>query len=227
MSRKKIGIIGGAGPMAGALMFQQIVEICQTEYNCQKDFDFPEIILHSYPFSEMLSADRNPQKIQRELTNLAQSLDVGILLIACNTLHAFIDADFPQEKCIQIPDVVRDVLSSIPKVICSSTSRQSAIHQASFACVYPSIKVQEELDEIIASILKGHISDDLSERLSTLILEEGEKAQPVVLGCTEFSLLHSRYPIPALNIIDPSYLLAKKACQAHFIRHETYCLSHA
>jgi len=57
-----IGIIGGAGPLAGALLFEQIIEICQKDYGCIRDFDFPSINLVSFPFSEMLCGDVDQEK---------------------------------------------------------------------------------------------------------------------------------------------------------------------
>ncbi len=59
-----IGIIGGAGPMAGALLFKKIIARCQKKYNCVHDEDFPEIILLNVPFAQMLKQNT---KYQNEL----------------------------------------------------------------------------------------------------------------------------------------------------------------
>ena len=95
----KIGLVGGAGPMAGALLFSKIIQNYQSKKNAWQDEDFPEIILLSYPFSQMLSGAEsagNASRLQTELRIcLAQLRDWGCdrIVIACNTLHAFAPSD--------------------------------------------------------------------------------------------------------------------------------------
>ena len=62
LSKVTIGIIGGAGPMAGAIVMENIIEICQKKYLCRHDYDFPKIILVSVPFAQMLKPNSLEQK---------------------------------------------------------------------------------------------------------------------------------------------------------------------
>lgn len=50
IDKSRAGIIGGAAPMAGLLLYKKIIEICQKEYGCKDDSDFPYIMLLIYPF---------------------------------------------------------------------------------------------------------------------------------------------------------------------------------
>ena len=70
LNLKTIGIVGGAGPMASCVLNQYLVEICQRQYGCKEDQDFPLIINYSYPFGPMIEsaeASANSRRIEREL----------------------------------------------------------------------------------------------------------------------------------------------------------------
>ena len=89
----KIGIIGGAGPLAGTYLIQKIIEICQKEYGSNQDAEFPHMLLLNYPFSDMLSQEIEPKKIESELQSCFQFFarnQVQYAAIACNTLHIFL-----------------------------------------------------------------------------------------------------------------------------------------
>jgi aspartate racemase len=67
MKPKSIGIIGGAGPLAGAFLLERVLSISNKTYGCYRDSDFPKIFLISFPFSEMLSPTINTAKLRDEL----------------------------------------------------------------------------------------------------------------------------------------------------------------
>jgi len=84
LNQKTIGIVGGAGPMASCLLNQYIVEICQREFGCIDDRDFPTIINYSYPFSPMLAvndAQNNDDIIANELRACFALLNRGRSLV--------------------------------------------------------------------------------------------------------------------------------------------------
>lgn len=214
---KKIAIIGGAGPMAGVLLFEQIIKICQSQYHCHRDSDFPFIQLINYPFSEMLEGNIDRNKIENELNDLANSLDATYITIACNTLHAFINQKFPLEKCVHLLETTKEGLTEPPLVICSRTSREAKIHQRFFSCHYPSNEIQNTLDNLINQILSGSLSQNHTDLLTRTLMNSSELgSKKIVLGCTEFSLLHHHFPIQNYEVIDPSLLVAKKLCQLYF-----------
>ena len=94
MRPKTIGIIGGAGPLAGALLLERILSLSMSLYGCYRDADFPKVVLISFPLSEMLSADVDEAQLRRELKQCLYQLraqGASVIAIACNTLHAFLD----------------------------------------------------------------------------------------------------------------------------------------
>ena len=48
--KRTIGLIGGLGPFAGAYALNRLFEMAASDYGCEEDEDFPEIILSSVPF---------------------------------------------------------------------------------------------------------------------------------------------------------------------------------
>lgn len=62
MKPKTIGIIGGPGPLAGAMLMDRVLRVCMQQYGCYRDRDFPRILLISFPFSKMLTAEADIEK---------------------------------------------------------------------------------------------------------------------------------------------------------------------
>jgi aspartate/glutamate racemase len=42
--KRTIGLIGGLGPFAGAYALNRLFEMAASDYGCEEDEDFPEII---------------------------------------------------------------------------------------------------------------------------------------------------------------------------------------
>lgn len=109
--KDKIGIISGAGPMAGALLYKKIIENYQTQWGAVQDQDFPEIALINYPFSAMLSgleSASNECRLRSELEIcLVQLRNLGCkrVGIACNTLYAFLPPCLEGIEIIDMPAI--------------------------------------------------------------------------------------------------------------------------
>lgn len=209
MSPKPIGVVGGAGPFAGLCLLDRLFSIAQSRYGCANDKDFPLVILYSFPFSDMLSVTRDEKIIRNELSaslDRLRSSGAELLAIACNTLHAFTDA---QAKLIALPEVTAKTLKEVPLVLCTSTSRTKQLHRQAFNCIYPDDEVQIEVDEIIRRTLAG---ENCLSDLQKLIAKLGDK--PLLLGCTELSL-YSKW-LKGLPIIDPLELLAIELLKESF-----------
>ncbi len=94
---KRIGIIGGAGPWVGGLLFQKIVQVLQEKYGCREDQDFPYMMLLSYPFADMLKKPDDAAQceiVRNQLKDCFQTLvdnKIDYAVIACNTLHRVLE----------------------------------------------------------------------------------------------------------------------------------------
>ena len=181
----RFGIISGAGPMAGALLYQRVIEKLQREGAC-RDADFPTILLLNYPFSEMLSEKLDNNKVREELiTALSQvSKSVDHVYIACQTLHGFLEApELDEFKVVSLLALTKQAIGKNTKniaVVASRTSRHFALHPKylELPCEY----VECDQSEVaIDAILSGKMPDlTWFEMLS--------KKHRVILGCTEFSV---------------------------------------
>lgn len=218
MKPKTIGIIGGAGPLAGALLLERVLRLSQTKYGCYRDGDFPKVILLSFPFSEMLTEDADAEKLGSELKGCINDLKKngsGILAIACNTLHAFLDP--AEEGLISLPRILSDEMVKFdkpPLVLCTSTSKRFNLHKQSFPCSYPNFVLQLQVDRVIDRILKGDEKFAISKELVQIIGAVEEST--IVLGCTELSLFADELSILEKRVIDPLEFLAQRITKESF-----------
>lgn len=210
-----LGIIGGAGPMAGSLFLNRVITWFQRERGAWQDQDFPSVVLVNYPFSDMLRDDDDDEQIFSELSEAINSLSSSYYVVACNTLHSYFRDSLPQEGQLHLMKITADNLreGEIPLVLCSSTSRRYAIHKKYFDCSYPSQEGQLEIDEIIETILRGQHDETTARRLEQVFETELAPGQRAVLGCTELSLIVNDHRIPTGKTIDPCELAVEKVCK--------------
>lgn len=219
---KKIGIIGGAGPEAGALLFKNIIHIYQ-ERGFWEDYHFPRIMLLSNNFSSMIDANVNRLTIINEIQTAVNILNVSnneVIGIACNTLHSFIkNVDFKDMNFVSIIDVViKSILQRRNTRILflgTKTSVLSKIYEITNAVtiVYPTVSNQELIHELILRILKNQHSK-IDSLLLYKIINDSKKNMNfdgVILGCTELSIVHQNFNIQNIDglvIFDPIAILA-------------------
>lgn len=179
------GIISGAGPMAGALLYQQIIELLQAR-GAWQDSDFPAITIMNVPFSNMLDNTKQDGIVREELLRaLGQlSLQVDYIYIACQTLHAFLtEAEIQQFGVVSLLELMKGEVASTSKpiwVAASNTSRRFNLHGE-----LTSAEVQyldpKKSDEAIKAVLGG-----CKPNLNWLIEKSFDNT--IILGCTEFSV---------------------------------------
>jgi aspartate racemase len=212
MPFKPIGIIGGAGPLAGVLMLERLFQIAQKEYGCHADADFPQVTLLSFPFSDMLSDNMDVLKIKWELSSCLQQLrksGARVLSIACNTLHVFLDENDPLNDLVHLPkEIAKELGDEIPIVLCTSTSMKSKVHKRFFPCLYPDLEDQKKVDLAIDWILKGSQEERVLEILADVF--DRLDSPSVVLGCTELSLIKTPLLRFGKKILDPLEIAAIK-----------------
>lgn len=221
MKPKCIGIIGGAGPLAGAFLLERIFSLSGQKYGCYRDADFPKVILISFPFSEMLYPNRDVAILRQEIIECLEQLrknGASILAIACNTLHAFLDQKDELNDLVHLPRTLAENVSLYdnPLVFCTSTSAQFGLHKQFFACTYPDPQTQQEVDRIIDQILKRSNDSAILEKLERLI--RMQNANTVILGCTELSMFSSQLCVQDKLIIDPLEILANKILEKSFFK---------
>ncbi|MFI5343033.1 MAG: aspartate/glutamate racemase family protein [Chlamydiales bacterium] len=219
MKPKTIGIVGGAGPLAGASLLERVLHLSGSIYGCYKDADFPKVILLSFPFSEMLSPQMDVRQLQKELNECLKQLrqnGATVLAIACNTLHAFIDETEDLTDLVHFPRALaKEIQSSeIPLIFCTSTSVKFGLHKQFFSCAYPDSQTQTKVDRIIDQILKGTDRQTILHELLTIL--QTQTASTIILGCTELSLFSKQLSLCNKLIIDPLEIVANKILEKSF-----------
>jgi len=221
---KTIGIIGGAGPVAGTLLTKQIIQSFQTNYGYIDDYDFPKIILYSYPFAEMLRPNSGLQKdseVARQLKDAVDFLiksDAETIGIACNTLHSYLD-DVYSEKIVNMVAITKSYLKKRKAntfILCTRTSAQNNLYDNS-SCFFPDQEGQKYIDQLIRKVLSGFFSYRENNELQDYLIAEIKKnplINNVLLGCSELSVLHDHSPIDiaGITMIDPLKLLGDTIC---------------
>ena len=226
--KKTIGILGGAGPIAGTLLMKIIIEHCQKAYGCVNDDDYPKIILLSYPFKEMLNAkirSQNDSIISRQLNEALDFLIANkarYIAIACNTLHGFLDRSVKQ-----LVNLVTETQTYISKhqfkrvlVLCTNTSMQKDVFDFPTRTLLNK-KDRSYINDLINVVLKGDFSLKDSLRLRDFIIDKAKEfsdLDAVLFGCTELSVLINEFPfdVPKIHLIDPLNILTIKICKLAF-----------
>ena len=214
-----IGIVGGAGPLASALLYQLVVEEYYVRGIAQ-----PEILLlnHSFPRGLTLEESiQNQARLEEELQACLELLiqaGASVVCIACNTLHDFLKGPF-EVPLIHLPEKVMGALQKEKMkkvgVLCTETTRHSSLYQAEGVTFhYPSESGQRSLNLVLDRILEGRVLQEDSVRIHKLIMEmkEEQGIHGVVLGCTDLSLLNYRYPLhcEGVRLFDSIKILAKE-----------------
>ncbi len=205
----KIGIVSGAGPEAGALLYTRIIKEYQKK-GAWEDWHFPEIVLYSYPFSDMMRAVYDAGQVRKEVNGAIvhlRELGCAPIVMACQTAHLFLDAD--NEK--DVLHLIRFLGPSLQdqkevRIVASKTSSHNRIHAPFLPCHCEYLD-PEHAQQNIYEILRG-------DKPSMKWIQEAAKQSPVILGCTEFSLL---FEPDTPHILDPISLAAK-----HIVEGDRY-----
>lgn len=129
--QKIIGILGGAGPLATAKFFSDVIYICQTKYKAEQDTDFPKIYLYNMPmdgFDETGFSD--PLLVKKQLIEGVKTLEkwgANFIVLPCNTIHYFIEE---MRNSIEIP-IISIIESTIKTVEASGFNKIGILSSSS------------------------------------------------------------------------------------------------
>jgi|SRR5690625_23703 len=232
MGIKKLGILGGMGPYATLVFFDQLIQ--QTK--AQKDQEHIDtIILNHATIPDRTETILNNngevflEAIKKDLA-IFEAADVSNIAIPCNTSHYYFK-EIQEMTEINIINMIEETMKSVTdkfgenaKIALMSTS--GTIHSKIFEIeaqihgnveIYvPEQQIQEKIMEIIYQI-KGYIpvNIEIIENLITYFVEQ-KKCDGVILGCTELSTINlnkkvQQYCVDSLDsLVKSSILLSGK-----------------
>lgn len=222
---RKLGIIGGLGPMATTYFLYLLTQMSLAE----KDQEHMEILMHSKPSIPdrtryILGLSReNPApemiKIGQELKNMGAEL----LAIPCITAHYFHD-ELEQGIGLKVVHAVKETgrylkdegVDRVGILATDGTVKsrlfENVLSQYGITTVKPGEKSQQLVMDLIYRQIKSGEKGNLDQ-----FIQVGEElfqagAQVNLLGCTELSLLKRDYPLPA-GFLDVLEVLARCAVQ--------------
>ena len=199
---KKLGILGGLGPMASVYFYELLTR--HTEASC--DQDHLDLILSSSATTPDRTAfilgqsaeDPLPRMLEDAKVLIAAGADV--IAIPCNTAHYFYDA-LAEALPVPIINIIYETVHALASMgvktfgllaTAGTATAGGYSHVAEcfgMTCVLPSAEEQALLNELIYTSIKQGKTPDLTafSALSARLLGLG--CERLVLGCTELSLL--------------------------------------
>ncbi|MCL2253715.1 MAG: amino acid racemase [Lachnospiraceae bacterium] len=220
---KKLGIIGGLGPMATARFMMMITQMSEAE----KDQDHFETIIISRPQVPDRTAyilDQTNPDPAPALVGIARELcEAGaeILVMPCFSAHYFYDtiSETVKVPVIHAIDEISARLenANIKKIGLLATDGLIQSHiftdkldKTGIEVISPDEAGQKKVMQMIYHELKGGRDVDLTKlkQVSEDLLSHG--AEIILLGCSELSLLKTRYSLTD-EYLDALELLAGQA----------------
>ncbi|KGQ69823.1 aspartate racemase [Chelonobacter oris] len=197
---KRLGIMGGMGPLATLDLYQKIVAMTAA----QKDQDHIPVIIDSYPQIEdrtayILGHGNTPRPKMLESAVRLRNAGAQALLIACNTAHYFAD---DIEKYVNLPVIhiakvsIEAIKQRYPDaqniaVIATDGTQKSGIYstllkQDGFNCVELS---EQQQKKVMACIYDGAKAGNVEgyQALFNHVIEQLD-ADIFIAACTEIPL---------------------------------------
>ena len=220
--KKTIGIIGGMGPAATALLFQKIVEYTDAE----KDADHIHILIDNYPAvpdrtASIKSGSDKPVDYICDAGGKLISIGAELLIIPCNTSHYFYDKIQSRLSVPVINMISETALVCKSKgwsrvgILATDGTKETRIfdkelENLGIEAVSTSAEGQREVMSVIYDQVKAgkEINTEKLARYLDEMKQSGVEA--FILGCTELSaaLRGGDY---GLEFIDTLEVLAKSA----------------
>lgn len=229
MQKKKLGIIGGIGPLATVYFADLVIRLTKADSDQEhipmliyNDTDIPdrtEYILDNTKENPLPLMIRDAKKLEAE--------GCDVLAMPCNTAHYFFDelqanVGVPLlsilEESVCFAEKKLPGLKKLGVLATDGTLRSGAYHHTlekhGLQICVPSEREQAALTEIIYGQVKASRKIDIDGFLS---IAEGlgrQGAEAVILGCTELSVIRGKFGLYDTFFVDSSECLARAAVTA-------------
>lgn len=220
---KRLGIIGGLGPMATAYFLQLIIEMTDAD----TDQEHIEVLLHNKPQTPDRTryilglSNENPMPFLLQTGRGLVAAGAEILAIPCITAHYF-QEQLEKEISCPIIHAIEETAKylreeKIKKIGIMATDGtiesqlfQKILEREGISCIIPTREKQKYVMNIIYDNVKAGktVDMELFEEVSNYLFKQG--AEVVILGCTELSMVKRDCHIGA-GFLDVMDVLARKA----------------
>ena len=222
--KKTVGIIGGMGPGATALLFQKIID----HTDAKMDAEHIHIMIDNRPSipdrtAAILNRDDTPVRKICESGKRLEEMGAELIAIPCNTSHYFYP--YIQENLdVPVINMLEETAKECKKlgfasvgVLATTGTKKTGIYEQALSAqglqtIYPDEAGQEVLMSIIYDYVKAGkpvTGEIFKEQLEDM---ESKGAQAFVLGCTELPIVFSDGDM-GRRFIDSLDILAKKTVE--------------
>lgn len=222
---KKLGVIGGLGPMATVYFMQLLTEMMDAK----TDQEHMEILLHSKPEipdrTEFIlgNSEKNPVPQLIEIGNELKKSGAEVLAVPCITAHCF---HRMLENSVGMPviNAIEETSlhlkeNGIQKVGIMATDGtikckllQSSLEDYGMQVFLPKEAEQKQVMHLIYKDVKAGQQVEIERFKQVAEHLFSEEAQVILLGCTELSLIKRDFSIGA-GFLDIMEVLAKKSVE--------------
>jgi len=224
---KTAGILGGMGPYASITFYRTLIELSALRFGAVCNEDYPHLLLSNLPVPDLIATRESEETavrmVEEEILRL-QSAGAGFLVLACNTMHLFLDR-FRRVSSIPFLSLIDAVVEAVHHdgrrtvgLLGSTTSIRSGLYErplceAGIRCVVPLPVEQDLLSSLIANNIAGNVVRS-EERAVYDVVDRlrAEGAEAVILGCTELPLALNGGHC-SLPVYDSLRLLAETTCR--------------
>jgi aspartate racemase len=230
---KKLGVIGGLGPMATAYFMELLTRMSDAK----TDQEHMEVIIYSKPSIPdrtgyiLGKSEKSPLPDMLSVGEKLRTAGAELLAMPCITAHYFYEE---LEKRLGVPVIngLSETASYLAgeKKTCvgilatDGTIRsgvlQNMLRERGIRSIVPEENSQKKVMAMVYDEIKaGHRADmEKFEQVSGELFRRG--AQVILLACTELSLIKKEHPLPAgyLDILEVMALAAVEKC--HRVRVE-------
>ena len=220
---KTLGIVGGMGPMATALLYEKVTAFTLAE----KDQDHLKVLIHSNPqipdrTAHIVADGEDPRAELIATSKHLEKMGAHFLIMPCNTAHHFYD-DITPHIGIPFLHMVRETASHIKKAFeetravgvlategtCQSGVYHKALKAQGLTPVTPDAQMQKEVTDLIYGIKAGKEVSKEGFLKAVAALKE-KRCTCFILGCTELSVADKLFHFDG-RFVDPLNAIAKAA----------------
>ena len=223
---KKLGILGGLGPMATAYFFQLLTQMSDA----RTDQEHMEIVLYSKPSIPdrtkyiIGESKMNPVEDMAIVGKKLKEMGADILAVPCITAH-FFHQELEEKIGLPVIHAIEETalylkeekISRVGILATDGTIQsglfQNALKRCGISYFLPGEENQKKLMEIIYNEIKAgdKINMSLFQQISEELFDQG--AELILLACTELSLIRKDYDLSA-GYLDVMEILARKAVKS-------------
>ncbi len=220
---KRLGVIGGLGPMATVYFLQLVTQMSLAD----TDQEHMEIFLHSNPQIPdrtrfiLGQSQENPLPMMIEAGRGLARWGAELIAVPCVTAHYFhgkleegiglpmINTPVETAKCLKEEGIGRAGIMATDGTVASGLL-QKALEAWGIHCVLPDREGQKKVMSLIYEDVKAGRPADLGKLQEVSGQLFGAGAEAVLLACTELSLVKRDFPLGP-GFLDVLEVLARSA----------------